>query len=72
MIHCRTLGPVEASVDGAAAGTDLAARFRPKAQGVWELRLSRPVRRLARGRLEVSVKDRQGNQTQVVRRFSVK
>jgi hypothetical protein len=57
--------------DGVAAGEDLAGRFRVKSPGVWELRLKRPVGRLARGKLEVSVKDRQGNISRIERTFSV-
>jgi hypothetical protein len=59
------------TVDGAAAGADLAKKFRPVAPGVWELKLARPIARLARGKLEVSVKDRQGNLSRVERSFSV-
>jgi hypothetical protein len=59
------------ALDGTPAGTNLAAQFRPKSQGVWELRLNRPVTELARGRLTVSVQDRQGNLTRVERTFSV-
>jgi hypothetical protein len=59
------------AVDGAGAGTDLAPRFRPRSQGVWELVLKRPIRRLRRGTLTVSVKDRQGNVSRVVRTFTV-
>ncbi len=59
------------ALDGMPAGQDLAGRFRPKSAGVWELKLSRPVARLPRGRLEVSVADRQGNVTRIVRTFAV-
>src|SRR5262249_5729286 len=58
-------------VDGAAAGADLAKQFRPVAQGVWELRLARPLTELRRGRLTVAVKDRQGNVSRIERTFSV-
>jgi hypothetical protein len=59
------------ALDGAAAGTDLAGRFRQKAQGVWELRLKEPLKGLRRGTLTVSVKDRQGNVSRIERTFSV-
>jgi hypothetical protein len=59
------------AVDGAPAGTDLAPRFASKTKGVWELRLKAPVRELRRGTLTVSVKDRQGNVSRVVRTFRV-
>jgi hypothetical protein len=58
-------------IDGVPAGRNLAARFREKSRGVWELKLSRPITRLARGKLLVSVKDRQGNLSRIERTFSV-
>jgi hypothetical protein len=58
-------------LDGAAAGQDLAARFQPKGDGVWELKLARAITRLAQGKLTVSVKDRQGNVSRIERTFSV-
>jgi hypothetical protein len=58
-------------IDGVPAGQDLAGRFKPKSQGVWELRLEKPVTRLSRGKVTVSVADRQGNITRVERLFSV-
>jgi hypothetical protein len=59
------------AVDGVPAGEDLAPRFRARSEGVWELRLARPIERLARGTLVVSVRDREGNVTRVERTFSV-
>ena len=59
------------AVEGTAAGKDLASRFRPRSPGVWDLRLRQPIRKLSRGRLTVSVKDRQGNVSRVERTFSV-
>ena len=58
-------------VDGAAAGADLAKKFRPVTRGVWELRLARPLTELRQGRLTVAVKDRQGNLSRIDRTFSV-
>jgi hypothetical protein len=58
-------------VDGSPAGENLAKRFRPVTQGVWELKLSTPIAELKAGRLVVSVADRQGNVTIVDRRFSI-
>jgi hypothetical protein len=58
-------------VGGAAPGTDLSPRFKQKSQGVWELRLDKPIRSLSQGRLTVRVKDRQGNSSRVERTFSV-
>jgi hypothetical protein len=57
--------------DGTAAGEDLAGKFRLVSQGVWELKLSRPLTSLAKGKINVSVKDRQGNVARVERTFSV-
>src|SRR5262249_58154169 len=54
---------------GAAAGEDLSKKFRPVAQGVWELRLDRPLTELRQGRLAGAVKDRQGDGSRTGRRF---
>jgi len=59
------------AVDGVAAGGNLAAKFKPKSQGVWEYLLATPLRQLAKAKLTVSVKDRQGNVTVIDRSFSV-
>ena len=59
-------------IDGVAAGQNLAAKFRPKTQGVWELKLSRPVTKLEKGKLDVSVCDREGNVTRIERTFAVR
>lgn len=59
------------AVNGAAAGENLAPKFTPLGGGVYELKLSSPLNR-ARGKLTVSVKDRQGNVTRVERVFSAK
>jgi mono/diheme cytochrome c family protein len=59
------------AVDGVAAGQNLAAMFRPKSPGVWEMKLSQPIMRLAKGKIELSVKDRQGNVTRIERTFSI-
>ena len=60
------------TVNGVSAGTDLARLFRKsKAVGVWELALKEPLARLQRGRLTVSVRDRQGNESRIERTFSV-
>jgi hypothetical protein len=59
------------AVNGSAPGENLATSFKPTAPGVWELRLSEPIKALERGTLTVSVKDRQGNLNRVVRQFSV-
>jgi len=59
------------AVDGTAAGANLASKFKPKTQGVWELKLAKPIMELAKGKLAVSVKDRQGNLSRIERTFSV-
>jgi hypothetical protein len=61
----------DVALDGVAAGRNLASRFQRKAMGVWELALSKPLRQLSRGKLTVSVKDRQGNLTRIERTFAV-
>ncbi len=59
------------AVNGVAAGENLAPKFSRLSQGVWELKLDVPVKALAKARLEVVVKDRQGNLTRIDRVFSV-
>ncbi|HTU93557.1 MAG TPA: hypothetical protein VMF69_25985 [Gemmataceae bacterium] len=58
-------------VDGIAAGTNLAAKFKPKSPGVWEYKMAKPLTKLSKGKLIVSVADRQGNTTRIVRSFSI-
>ncbi len=57
-------------IDGVAAGENLASRFEPRGEGVWELRLRAPVAELPKGVMDVSVKDREGNIAQIRRRIS--
>ncbi|HJT77930.1 MAG TPA: hypothetical protein VJ739_12075 [Gemmataceae bacterium] len=59
------------ALDGMSPGENLAAKFRPRSQGVWEMKLARPLTALPRGTLTVSVKDRQGNVARVQRTFRV-
>lgn len=59
------------AVNGKAAGENLAATFKPTSDGVWELALATPLTNLAKGRLTVSVKDRQGNISRIERTFSI-
>jgi hypothetical protein len=58
-------------INGIPAGKDLAAHFQAKSQGVWELKLAHPILQQARGKIVVSVQDRQGNVTRIERVFSV-
>src|SRR5207244_12175709 len=57
-------------LDGLAAGKNLASKFKVKSPGVWEWTLARPFTDLPRGKLTVSVKDRQGNLTRIERTFA--
>ena len=57
---------------GAAAAGVAFSRFKPKASGVWEFKLTQPLRGLEQGTLRVAVKDRQGNRTESVRTFSLR
>jgi hypothetical protein len=58
-------------VDGAKPGENLASRFQVVPGNRWELKLKEPVGELPRGTLTVTVKDREGNTSRVVRTFSV-
>jgi Hydrazine synthase alpha subunit middle domain len=58
-------------LDGAAAGQNLASKFNVKSPGVWELTLAKPLTELPKGKITVSVKDRQGNLTRIERTFAV-
>jgi hypothetical protein len=57
------------AVDDVPAGQDLARKFRSPTEGVWELQFKEPLR-VGHGRLMVSVKDRQGNESRIERTFS--
>jgi len=59
------------AVDGIAAGENLARKFKPLSPGVWAWKLTKPLTELAKGKLTVSIKDRQGNVTRIERSFSV-
>jgi hypothetical protein len=59
------------AVDGVAAGEELAKKFKPLPDSRWELTLTTPITDLRRGKLTVSVKDRQGNVSRIERTFSV-
>jgi hypothetical protein len=58
-------------LEGAPAGKNLAKQFKPTTPGVWEWKLTNPPRDLAKGKLTVSVKDRQGNRSLTERTFSI-
>jgi hypothetical protein len=56
-------------VNGTPAGRNLAPQFKPGATGVWELPLASPLR-IPRGKVTVSIRNRQGNTTRIERTFS--
>jgi hypothetical protein len=56
-------------VNDVPAGQNLAPKFQPGEPGVWQLPFAAPLR-IPRGRLTVSVRDRQGNITRIERTFS--
>ena len=58
-------------LDGVAAGDELAKKLKPLPDNRWELKLSKPLTDLPKGKLTVSVKDKQGNTTRIERTFSV-
>jgi hypothetical protein len=58
-------------IDGAPAGEDLAGRFQALPDARWAMTLKTPIARLSAGKLTVSIKDRQGNVSQIVRAFSI-
>lgn len=60
------------SLNGRDAGVNLARDFQSTGDGVWELKVATPLASLANGRITVSVRDRQGNTSKIVRTFSVK
>jgi hypothetical protein len=59
------------TLEGKAPGQNLAPWFKKKSPGVWEWALARPLTDLTRGKLTVSVKDRQGNLSRIERTFAV-
>src|SRR5262249_24916000 len=59
------------AVDWTPAGGNPWPLVAEKAEGVWELKLARPMPTLPKGQLTVSVKDRQGNTSRIERTFSV-
>ena len=58
-------------LDGLAPGENLAPKLKPLSQGVWEWKLSKPIKDLPRASLVVEVKDKQGNVSRIDRSFSV-
>jgi hypothetical protein len=60
------------TIDGSPAGANFAAKFKPVAQGVWEYGLATPIAALPKGKLTVSIKDRQGNVARAERTVSTR
>jgi hypothetical protein len=58
-------------LDGIQPGENLSAKFKTLPDHRWELTLAKPLTELPRGKLNVSIKDRQGNVTRIERTFSV-
>jgi hypothetical protein len=58
-------------IDGIAAGENLASRFKPAGEGIWEFKFANPIATIEHGTLEVSIRDRQGNNSQIKRTFSI-
>ena len=61
----------DAELDGAAANSELAGKFKALKGNVWEWKFDQPLQALKRAKLIVSVHDRAGNVTRVERTFSV-
>ena len=59
------------AVKGIPAGQNLAPQFRSIGEGIWELKLDTPLQ-VERGKLMVSIKDKQGNLSKIVRTFSAR
>jgi hypothetical protein len=57
------------AVNGIPAGQSLASKFTSVGAGIWELALQSPLS-TQRGKLTVSIKDKQGNLTKIERTFS--
>ena len=62
---------VDFDLAGRKAGENHAPLIKSKAQGVHELRLAKPIKKLRKGRIVVAIRDRQGNQTKIDRVFSI-
>jgi hypothetical protein len=58
------------AIDGIKPGENLASRFQPKSQGVWEFRFP-AITELKRGKLIVSIADKAGNINKTERTISI-
>jgi hypothetical protein len=59
-------------VNGMKAGVNIGPKFKSIAEGIWELRLTNSPTSLPHSKLQVEVRDRQGNTARIERIFSVK
>ncbi|MGE3809082.1 MAG: hypothetical protein AB7K24_30835, partial [Gemmataceae bacterium] len=58
-------------IDGVKPGENLARKLEALPGNRWQLKLQQPIAALSKGRLTVSVKDRQGNINKIDRAFSI-
>ena len=58
------------AIDGAAAGQNLASRFKALPGGRWELRLATALTARPQGKIIVAIKDKAGNISRIERTFS--
>jgi hypothetical protein len=56
---------------GKPAGENLAPLFARTGDGIWEWRLSEPLRSIPQGTLTVTIRDQQGNESRTARTFSI-
>jgi len=59
------------AIDDMPPGAELAAKFKPVGENIYEWRLATPILALKQGTLNVLVRDRQGNRAQIDRTFKV-
>src|SRR5215469_3311618 len=59
----------DVALDGLPAGENLAPKFKPNGQGVWQLSLAKSASGIAHGQLHVSIEDNAGNISSLDRRF---
>jgi hypothetical protein len=59
------------AIDDMPAGQNLAAKFNPVGQGIWEYRFAQPVMKLAQGKMTISIADLQSNISRIERTIRV-
>ncbi len=59
------------AINGHTAGTELAPLFKQTGNHIWTLQLQTPLVNLSNGHLVVSIKDHQGNKTEINRHFQI-